>query len=43
MNEIFGKNGENFNPARHFYASEDIAPGVSDIKEQGHFSYGFGR
>jgi cytochrome P450 len=41
--KIFGKNAEHFDPARHLDTSEDIAPGMSDIKEQGHFSYGFGR
>ena len=38
--EIFGKNTEHFDPARYLDAS---APGSSDIKEQGHFTYGFGR
>ncbi|KAH9983998.1 cytochrome P450 [Russula vinacea] len=41
--EIFGKNTEHFDPARYLDASGDLASGVSDIKEQGHFSYGFGR
>ena len=41
--EIFGKNREHFDPARYLDASGDLASGVSDIKEQGHFSYGFGR
>jgi hypothetical protein len=41
--EIFGKNTEHFEPARYLDASGDIAPGMSDIKEQGHFSYGLGR
>jgi cytochrome P450 len=41
--EFFGKNTEHFDPTRYLDASGDIAPGMSDIKEQGHFSYGFGR
>jgi cytochrome P450 len=41
--EIFGKNTERFDPARYLDASGDLAPGMSEIKEQGHFSYGFGR
>jgi cytochrome P450 len=38
--ELFGENTEHFDPGRYLDAS---APGMSDIKEQGHFSYGFGR
>jgi hypothetical protein len=41
--EIFGSNTEHFDPARYLDASGDIAPGMADIKEQGHFTYGFGR
>ncbi|KAF8487321.1 cytochrome P450 [Russula ochroleuca] len=41
--EIFGKNAEHFDPGRYLDASGDLAPGISDIKEQGHFSFGFGR
>ena len=41
--EIFGKNPEHFEPARHLDASRDTAPGMSEIKERGHFTYGFGR
>ena len=41
--EIFGKNTEHFDPARYLDASGEIIPGPSDTKEQGHFSYGFGR
>jgi cytochrome P450 len=41
--EIFGKNTEHFDPARYLDASGDIAPGMCEIKEQGHFTYGFGR
>jgi hypothetical protein len=39
--EHFGKDTEHFDPARYLDASGDIALGISDIKEQGHFSYGF--
>ena len=38
--EIFGENTEHFDPGRYLDASGDIAPGM---KDQGHFSYGFGR
>jgi len=41
--EIFGKNTEHFDPARYLDASGDIAPSVSEIKERGHFTYGFRR
>jgi cytochrome P450 len=41
--EIFGKNPEHFDPTRYLDASRNIAPGTSEIKEQGHFTYGFGR
>jgi cytochrome P450 len=41
--EIFGKNTEHFDPARYLDANGDIVHGMSDTKEQGHFSYGFGR
>jgi cytochrome P450 len=41
--EIFGKNTERFDPARYLDASGDITPGMSEIKEQRHFAYGFGR
>ncbi|KAF8487323.1 cytochrome P450 [Russula ochroleuca] len=41
--EIFGKNPEHFDPGRYLDASGDHAPGISDIKEEGLFSYGFGR
>jgi hypothetical protein len=40
--EIFGQNAEDFDPGRYLDASGDIAPGVSDLKKDGHFSYGFG-
>jgi len=38
--EIYGENAAHFDPARHL---GDIAPGMSDAREEGHFSYGFGR
>ena len=39
--EIFGKNAEHFDPARYLDASGDTI--MSDTKDHGHFSYGFGR
>ena len=41
--ELFGKDTDHFDPARYLDASGEIASGISEIKEQGHFSYGFGR
>jgi cytochrome P450 len=41
--EIFGENAEHFDPGRYLDASGALAHGISNIKEQGHFSYGFGR
>ncbi|KAH9987348.1 cytochrome P450 [Russula vinacea] len=43
--ELFGKNAEHFDPARYLDANGclHVAPGLSDIKEEGHFTYGFGR
>jgi cytochrome P450 len=41
--ELFGKNTEHFDPTRYLDVNGNIAPGVSDIKEHGHFSFGFGR
>ncbi len=38
--EIYGENAAHFDPARHL---GDNAPGMSDAREEGHFSYGFGR
>jgi len=40
--EIFGKNTEDFDPARYLDAHGEMAPGISDLKKDGHFSYGFG-
>ena len=41
--ELFGKSTDHFDPARYLDASGEIAPGVSEIKELGHYTYGFGR
>jgi cytochrome P450 len=40
--EIFGKNAEHFEPGRYLDASGHIAPVISDLRKDGHFSYGFG-
>ena len=40
--DIFGENAEDFDPARYLDASGDIAPGMTDLKKDGHFTYGFG-
>ena len=40
--EFFPKNADRFDPTRYLEVNEDIAPGTS-YKEQGHFSFGFGR
>jgi cytochrome P450 len=40
--EIFGENPEDFEPGRYLDESGDIAPGLTDLKKDGHFSYGFG-
>jgi cytochrome P450 len=40
--EIFGKNTENFDPARYFDASGGMCPGKSGLKKDGYLSYGFG-
>ncbi len=37
-----GKNTEDFDPARYLDANGDMAPGVFDLKKEGHFAYGFG-
>jgi cytochrome P450 len=41
--ELFGENTEDFDPGRYLDASGDLALDISDSKEQGHFTYGFGR
>jgi cytochrome P450 len=40
--EMFGEDAEDFDPARYLDASGDIAPGMSELKKDGHFTYGFG-
>ena len=41
--EVYGENSGHFDPTRHLDA-RDIAPGrLSDTKEEGHVSFGFGR
>ena len=40
--EIFGKNTDEYDPARYLDASGDMAPGFFDLKKEGHFTYGFG-
>ena len=40
--EIFGKNTDEFDPSRYIDANGEMAPGVSELKKDGHFSYGFG-
>ncbi len=39
--EIFGKNTDDFDPARYLDASGGT-PGISELKKDGHFSFGFG-
>jgi cytochrome P450 len=39
---IFGRNTEDFDPARYLDASGGMAPGICDLKKDGHFTYGFG-
>ena len=40
--EIFGENAKDFEPARYLDANGEIPPGLTDLKKDGHFSYGFG-
>ncbi len=40
--EIFGKNADDFDPSRYLDASGEMAPGLFELKKDGHFSYGFG-
>ena len=40
--EIFGKNTEDFDPGRYLDANGEMALGLSELKKDGHFSYGFG-
>ncbi|KAH8990412.1 cytochrome P450 [Lactarius hatsudake] len=41
--ETYGADAADFNPARFLDANGDIAPCSPETKEEGHFSYGFGR
>ena len=41
--EVYGQNTEDFDPTRYLDATGEMAPGESHIREEGHFSYGFGR
>ena len=40
--EIFGSNTEHFDPGRYLDAHGELAGGVSDLRKEGHFAYGFG-
>jgi cytochrome P450 len=40
--EIYGEDAAQFNLARYL-GNGDVLPGPSDTKEEGHFTYGFGR
>ena len=41
--EIYGGDVAKFNPARFLDASGDVGPCSPETKEEGHFTYGFGR
>ena len=41
--KIYGENAAHFDPARHLVDSGNTASGLQDTKDEGHFSYGFGR
>ncbi|KAF8546953.1 cytochrome P450, partial [Imleria badia] len=41
--EIYGADAVHFNPARHLDGKGQVSPGPIDSKEEGHFTYGFGR
>ena len=41
--EVYGENAEHFDPARHLETDGDVTPSLSDVREEGHVSYGFGR
>ncbi|KAK7449184.1 hypothetical protein VKT23_013330 [Stygiomarasmius scandens] len=41
--EIHGPDAHEFNPLRHLNANGQIKPAPPDTKEEGHFTYGFGR
>ena len=40
--EIFGKNTDDFDPARYLDVSGNISREISDLRNEGHFSYSFG-
>ena len=40
--ETFGKNTDDFDPARYLDANGGMVPGIIGLKKEGHFSYGFG-
>jgi len=41
--ETFGDDFDRFNPARYLDANGEIISGFSESREEGHFTYGFGR
>lgn len=41
--EIFGDDVDQFNPARYLDADGEVISGFAESKEEGHFTYGFGR
>ncbi|KAI0002868.1 cytochrome P450 [Russula compacta] len=41
--EIYGENAAHFDPARYLVDSGNMASVLQDTKDEGHFSYGFGR
>ncbi|SRR6266702_4940964 len=41
--DIYGEDAAHFNPTRYLDTNGYIAPGPPDAKEEGHFTYGFGR
>ena len=40
---VYGDDAQHFNPARHLDSKGNLGPGPADSKEEGHFTYGFGR
>jgi cytochrome P450 len=40
--ELFGGNTEHFDPTRYLDAHGELSRGVSDLRKDGHFTYGFG-
>lgn len=41
--DVYGPDADVFNPARYLDKEGKLAPGPADAKEDGHFTYGFGR